>query len=43
MNIKKTSKLIITLVAGVTLVKTLMADKLNKEVLDKKEEEIKKN
>lgn len=38
MNIKKTSKLMIALVAGITLVKTLMDDKINKEKLKGEEE-----
>lgn len=38
MNIKKTSKLMIALVAGVTLVKTLMNDKIKKEELEAKKE-----
>ena len=43
MNIKKTSKLMIVLVAGVTLVKTLMDDKLKREELAGKKEDDKEN
>lgn len=43
MNIKKTGKLMIALVAGVTLVKTLIDDKLKKEELEVKKEEVKEN
>ena len=41
MNIKKTSKLMIALIAGVTLVKTLMNDKLKMEELEGKKEDLK--
>lgn len=43
MNIKKTSKLMIALVAGATLVKTLMNDKMKREELEGKKDSDKEN
>lgn len=43
MNIKKTSKFLIALVAGATLVKTLIDDKLKKQEMEVKEQEVKEN
>lgn len=43
MNIKKTGRIMIALIAGAALVKTLMDDKLKREELEGKKEEDKEN